>query len=157
MKLKAGGKSMSQIMQLAYHSRVIESAMTVQQLAWLRAIMKTARTNNSERNITGCLIFDTHCFVQVLEGEAEKVLSLFEKISADSRHRAVTSLGTRMVMGRSFTGWSMKAVVVNPESHEVLLRHGLTLPMNASRLKLANAITLCSDLAATFSSGHLAA
>ncbi len=55
-------------------------------------MLEKARENNSRDNITGCLLYYEGEFIQYLEGNQVKVLTLFDKINADKRHKDVTLL-----------------------------------------------------------------
>jgi hypothetical protein len=52
-------------------------------------IVRHARTNNARLDVTGLLIFDGIRFCQYLEGPADSVLPLLDKIRNDSRHLEV--------------------------------------------------------------------
>jgi Sensors of blue-light using FAD len=52
----------------------------------LRELLTKSRENNSQLGITGMLLFKGGNFLQVLEGRQETVMSLYERISRDSRH-----------------------------------------------------------------------
>ncbi|WP_020161578.1 phosphate-starvation-inducible PsiE family protein [Methylobacter marinus] len=73
----------------------------------LLGLLKTCRTNNSARDITGVLIYLRRTFFQILEGEDETVNDVFEKIRNDKRHKDVTLLEKRTIDEREFPYWSM--------------------------------------------------
>lgn len=73
----------------------------------LLALLKTCRTNNSARDITGVLIYLHRTFFQVLEGEEETVNDVFEKIQKDKRHINVTLIEKKPIDEREFPYWSM--------------------------------------------------
>ncbi len=54
--------------------------------AGLRQIMRRSRENNSQRGLTGALLFDGESFVQLLEGPVEQVQAMVALIRADPRH-----------------------------------------------------------------------
>lgn len=71
-------------------------------------LLRTCHANNSKQDITGLLLYNgVGTFLQVLEGEQEAVLSLFEKIKVDSRHRRVNVLSQITIVERSFGNWKM--------------------------------------------------
>ena len=70
-------------------------------------ILEFARDFNSKNNITGCLVYSHGYFVQILEGEAEKILTLMKSIELDTRHTFVDILSEGEVTKRMFTGWDM--------------------------------------------------
>jgi len=71
------------------------------------SILETAKKFNSENNITGCLLYYNQEFAQILEGERDVVMSLYEKIKKDKRHTFVVLLGTGNKPNRHFADWSM--------------------------------------------------
>ncbi|MBO3099953.1 BLUF domain-containing protein [Gelidibacter pelagius] len=73
----------------------------------LEAILEEAIATNSARNISGCLIYHNDSFVQILEGNKEDVLQVYEKIKADDRHHTVTLLWKNHVDHRFFEEWHM--------------------------------------------------
>ena len=56
------------------------------------AILKTARDFNSKNNITGCLLYYKHEFIQILEGDQGIIKDLFSRIDMDERHKDITVL-----------------------------------------------------------------
>ena len=73
----------------------------------IEEILKTSQSFNKENNITGCLVYHNHEFVQILEGEESIVRELYSRIEKDNRHRNVTLLSTSSTNERIFTTWSM--------------------------------------------------
>jgi hypothetical protein len=76
----------------------------------LRDILDVARRNNARLNVTGALMFNSSCFLQVLEGPRGAVENLFRSIQRDVRHRDVTLLSFTAVAERAFGHWSMAFV-----------------------------------------------
>ena len=70
-------------------------------------ILKSARDFNSKNNITGCLLHHNNQFLQILEGEKEIVLDLFDSIKKDKRHSNVILIAQDNKSGRTFSDWSM--------------------------------------------------
>ena len=73
----------------------------------IRDLLEQAKNYNRENEITGCLLYYHHEFVQYLEGEKSVVTALFEKIKADVRHDNVDLLLSGHIYGREFASWSM--------------------------------------------------
>lgn len=73
----------------------------------ITAILKTSQENNVRKNITGCLLYYKHEFIQMLEGEPNAVKELFSTISNDARHSRVIVLAEGEKQKRVFSGWSM--------------------------------------------------
>jgi hypothetical protein len=75
--------------------------------AILSAILTTARRNNSRRGVTGALICRHDVYLQLIEGDADPIDALFERIVVDDRHLAVTLLSRVTTPDRMFPGWAM--------------------------------------------------
>ena len=71
------------------------------------SMLSRAREYNTEHGITGCLLYHNSKFLQLLEGEEEKIEGLFQKISNDSRHRKVEVIEQGILNTRLFNEWSM--------------------------------------------------
>jgi hypothetical protein len=89
--------------QLVYFSTA-DSNLTKKDI---ESILERSRNKNSTNDITGCLLNSKGEFLQMLEGEEEKVKSLFSKIEKDSRHHNVILLKEQKIEKRAFQGWSM--------------------------------------------------
>lgn len=75
--------------------------------AILAGILTTARRNNPRHGITGALICRHDIYLQMIEGDESAIDALFERISADDRHLAVTLLNRAKVAARVFPDWAM--------------------------------------------------
>jgi len=73
----------------------------------LLALLAQSRKNNLPTDITGILLYLEGCFFQVLEGEADQLEKLYEKIAKDSRHHDVMKLILEPIEARSFSNWTM--------------------------------------------------
>ncbi|MFK7931056.1 MAG: BLUF domain-containing protein [Myxococcota bacterium] len=91
------------ILQLGYAS-ASTVAFTDQDLVDLLA---TSRENNAKAGIGGMLLFHEGSFLQVLEGPAERVEALYERIRLDPRHNDAFLLFRREHTHRQFADWSM--------------------------------------------------
>jgi hypothetical protein len=70
-------------------------------------LLRVSMRNNSRDNITGCMIYANHRFIQLLEGEQAQVERLFNKIKSDSRHSNVQVAVEMSTTQRLFPNWSM--------------------------------------------------
>jgi hypothetical protein len=70
-------------------------------------ILKVSQRNNRRDGITGLLFSDGTRFLQVLEGEEDRVGAAVARISADPRHRALVTLSRRTIAAREFGHWAM--------------------------------------------------
>lgn len=85
-------------------------------------ILITAMERNYKENITGCLVYFESKFYQLLEGNKEAVLSVYESIKKDLRHKNVTLLNQEKVSERIFSDWSMSYYYLDKERNsEVIL------------------------------------
>ncbi len=73
----------------------------------LKKILLKSRQNNEARNITGLLLYHEGSIIQVLEGEKEQVLPIYQTISHDPRHKGVIELLSGELEERNFPNWSM--------------------------------------------------
>jgi hypothetical protein len=73
----------------------------------LLELLEVSVENNFLQNITGILLYYKESFFQVLEGDAETVGNLYEKICKDSRNRKNTVLMCERLVERQFERWSM--------------------------------------------------
>ena len=90
----------------------IRSSISVLQLSHLvdddlKALLATARGNNSSLGVSGMLLYHEGSFMQVLEGEQSAVESIFAKIEKDDRHTNTTILSKGEMETRTFESWAM--------------------------------------------------
>jgi hypothetical protein len=72
----------------------------------LELILEQSRRNNPLQNVTGLLLYLDGAFLQVLEGPAENVQKIYEKICTDKRHWNTLVMLDRDAP-RAFADWSM--------------------------------------------------
>lgn len=70
-------------------------------------IIKTSTSKNTQKDVTGALLFSGGYFIQVLEGPLKAVESIFESIQNDFRHKEISTLSNAQIDERSFPKWSM--------------------------------------------------
>ena len=75
-------------------------------------LLQKARSHNQEQHITGLLLFHNGQFLQVLEGDAERIEALLAVIAADPRHGDIAVVGQGQVPSRQFPDWSMGFVAM---------------------------------------------
>jgi Sensors of blue-light using FAD len=76
--------------------------------AMLAGILVQARRNNARNDVTGCLIVRHDLYLQMIEGEAGVIDTLFVKIAQDDRHLQVEKLWAGAADGRMFPAWAMR-------------------------------------------------
>ncbi|QKR99660.1 BLUF domain-containing protein [Sphingomonas sp. CL5.1] len=70
-------------------------------------ILKVAKALNGVDGITGILYIDGQNFLQVIEGEAESIAGLLERLLADPRHMDIAILSDTSIDEREFGDWTM--------------------------------------------------
>ncbi len=88
----------------------------------LDRILKVSRNNNTQRGLTGLLLYYDNRFIQVLEGDEAVVKKLYSTILADKRHNGVTKLMDGYTDDRQFPDWAMGYRQVDGKAYEEL--HG---------------------------------
>ena len=88
-------------------------------------ILLKSRANNKKNGLVGVLYFGDGCFFQCLEGEAEAVDTLYEKLLNDFRHKDLKILSRKSIDSLSFSNWSMKHVPLEDEMTKILNSQGL--------------------------------
>lgn len=73
----------------------------------LYEILDQSKRNNAPKDITGILLYRNGYFIQVLEGEENTVMKLYEKIGKDNRHRNVLMIEKAPIEERAFGEWTM--------------------------------------------------
>lgn len=73
-------------------------------------ILRSARKNNSEVDVTGALMFTADYFAQALEGPYDRVQALFDRIQQDDRHSDMIMIDFSEVENRLFAEWAMAYV-----------------------------------------------
>lgn len=73
----------------------------------LQDLLAKARSRNEQYGVTGVLLYHEGQFMQLLEGEAEAVHTLYSKIEQDARHTGIFKLADKPISARSFAEWAM--------------------------------------------------
>jgi hypothetical protein len=73
----------------------------------LLELLRESRDRNSQRDVTGALIYKNGIFVQMLEGPTSDIEELREKIYRDPRHVGVMTLIRGAAELRIFSEWTM--------------------------------------------------
>lgn len=75
----------------------------------IEKILASCMKNNAHLDITGVLLYSDKQFVQYLEGDFDKIFSLYDKIKQDDRHKNVFLISASTIEERSFPSWQMGA------------------------------------------------
>lgn len=71
-------------------------------------LLTISRKNNTQLGLTGMLLYNGEgVFIQVLEGPADAVHLLYNKIKQDPRHKDIQDLVSLPIVERSFPEWTM--------------------------------------------------
>lgn len=73
----------------------------------LADLLEESRRNNLDHQITGLLLYLDGTFIQVIEGEEEKIRTLISNIIDDERNKDLQILNEDEIESRHFHGWSM--------------------------------------------------
>ena len=88
----------------------------------LTDLLEQSRNKNLKLNITGLLVYHSGEFMQVLEGEKETILELYDTITNDERHTSVKTFWESSISERGFSNWAM--AFVNTEDIDLLTIKG---------------------------------
>lgn len=94
---------MDSLHHIIYQSTAV-AALTGPELGRL---LRQSRAHNYQAGVTGMLLYDGACFLQVLEGPGPAVICTFGRIRLDCRHTDVQVLANGPVTRRQFSNWSM--------------------------------------------------
>ena len=134
--------------QLVYYSRNRIDTTERPLLVQLREILVIAQRKNRAQDVTGFLLFDKKWFLQVLEGDEQTVMGVYDRIKTDPRHSDITLLGRRPARRRNFGVWSMGGAIRTPDKYPIFLRHGVGESLDPTKLTLDSIVMLASDLVA---------
>jgi hypothetical protein len=70
-------------------------------------LLTKSRKNNARLDITGMLLYKDGNFLQLLEGEEQAVIDLYEFIKTNTDHHSSTVLDQAEINERQFVDWSM--------------------------------------------------
>ena len=74
----------------------------------LENILVKSRSSNPKIGVTGCLIYHSDLFLQMLEGPQAEVDKLYETILSDNRHADIVKLRDDSFNRRLFASWAMR-------------------------------------------------
>lgn len=94
----------------------------------LELIHRTACALNTREAITGLLVFNGTHFLQIIEGAAEPIYALVNRLRRDARHSAMEIRDDAETEQRSFPDWSMELVRLSESFFEAKDRINDRLP-----------------------------
>jgi len=93
----------------------------------LQELSEQAQKNNRNIGVTGCLVYHSREFIQLLEGDATAVKQMFETIASDNRHSNLQVIWKGQIAHRAFESWAMAYVnleeqdyAANPSLHDLI-------------------------------------
>ena len=90
-----------------YHLGYVSTAAVDFSDEALIALLGEARSANTDRDVTGLLLYRGGSFYQVLEGSEAAVMATFRDIEGDPRHKEVRVLFDGETDAREFADWQM--------------------------------------------------
>lgn len=103
--------------RVAYCSRAVRPELA---LVTLAEILAVSDRNNRRDNLTGMLLISRGRFFQVLEGAAQDVERMLERIGRDPRHTHLSVVMRRPVKDRLFGQWAMVAARITPRQQPTI-------------------------------------
>jgi hypothetical protein len=94
-------------MSEVYHLLYVSEAPDSLNYSDLLDILKVARDFNEKNQISGVLIYRDGFFIQLLEGDKNKIDQLMKNIKKDPRNHSIRILIESESSGRIFGDWSM--------------------------------------------------
>lgn len=86
-----------------YISKAIQPFSQVE----LTELLGKARQRNTQRLLTGLLLYADGCFMQLLEGKEATVMDVYDRIKQDTRHTDIVTLRMEETPSRHFPDWRM--------------------------------------------------
>jgi len=86
----------------------------------IQKILEASNRKNGKLDITGVLLYSRNKFLQVLEGEKDLILELYNKIKLDERHKNVIMISLKGIEQRYFPSWQMGSKNMESQSYEFI-------------------------------------
>lgn len=115
------------INQLVY----LSEAVSKMSRADLESIQNIAKMNNQPLDVTGSLFYNGGWFLQILEGPAQTLDSLYYKIEKDLRHKNTRVIYNEPAKFRTFGRWSMN--MINLDDRQADKYHELVEVIDAAK------------------------
>ena len=100
------------MINLIYYS----TAVTMYSIQDLILLEKQCVEGNESRGITGILLYNKGCIMQILEGETSDVNCIFNRIKKDKRHTDVYEINSYEISNRNYTEWSMQFKIISDQN-----------------------------------------
>lgn len=115
-------------------------------------ILAACQKNNASIDITGVLLYSKTSFIQYLEGEYKQIISLYDKIKTDNRHKNAVLVSSSPIKERIFPGWQMgsKEFTQNSITFETLITSEEKLIFDEMLMGKSQSSTLALNLIRKF-------
>lgn len=120
--------------QLVYRSRATHKMLKSD----IDKIVEDSIPFNAQHNITGLLLFDGEFFFQVLEGEGDIILGLFEHLKSDPRHTNLVKVLDNAISVREFGKWNLRTLILEPETNCYWLPSDINVSRDSRAFSLLN-------------------
>ena len=90
----------------------------------IEKILTACQKNNKEIDITGVLLYSPMQFLQYIEGPYSVIISLYDKIKTDNRHKNAVLISSAPIVERCFPSWQMGSKQFN--SHIIEFNSNMT-------------------------------
>ncbi len=92
-------------------------------LSEFKGILQQSQGNNTKRDLTGVLAFNSKIFLQGLEGSREQVNDLYARLLHDKRHHTVAILEYAEIDEREWAEWSMGFAAPSADNRALFLKY----------------------------------
>ena len=75
------------------------------------SMAEDAAVNNAKNEITGLLAYNSHNFMQLIEGASDVVLRLMQRIASDAQHSNIVYIRQQHRDTRECPDWSMQSLM----------------------------------------------
>jgi hypothetical protein len=116
----------------------------------IKLLWTEAKQKNKKININGILLYIDGDFFQVIEGEKDAVVDLFDSIKLDKRHKSIITVYNGRIDKIEFPDWSMAFSSTDYKRIQKLLGFESITRKNLSKIDDKIAITLIN----TFVESH---
>ena len=141
------------LVSLIYTSASVQDGDGIGVIGQLQDIISTSIRNNAPNYVTGALVFDGANFIQVLEGEENRVMTTFRRIGLDSRHAGVTFIGMDVITERLFGSWWMRCAYRNDRTAPIFARFARGGIFDPKRLAMSEVLALLDELGSRDAAG----
>ena len=111
----------------------------------LEHLFRVNKRNNTDLKISGILVYNHGNFLQILEGEKQKIDTLFNKIRLDKRHNHIIELISTSIEERIFDDYELGFVIVDDNKKRSQLMNYLNWIKEAEMLSVDKVIRIVEN------------